>query len=275
MSAIRPAAVAGMFYENNPDRLHHEIEGFLDAASLPVRAASATPKAIIAPHAGYIYSGPVAGSAYATVKALAGRIERIVILGPAHRVYIDGIAASTAHAFATPLGNVPVDQETISILTEEFRFLRYADEVHALEHSLEVQLPFLQQIFDDFILLPFAVGGASPDQVETLLDRLWGGPETLIVISSDLSHYRSYEAAREIDDFTSDQIRQLIAAKLTGEHACGYLPISGLLQAASKRRLRCEILDTRSSGDTAGPRDRVVGYGAFAFYADEHAASAA
>lgn len=271
MSPTRPAAVAGMFYESNPSRLQQDVQGFLGEATLPAHAVSAVPKAIIVPHAGYVYSGPVAGSAYATVKALAGQIKRIVLMGPAHRVYIDGIAASTARAFATPLGNVAVDQDTIRELAEEFGFLRYADEVHTMEHSLEVQLPFLQEIFEDFVLLPFAVGGASPDQVEALLDRLWGGAETLIVISSDLSHYRSYEAAREIDGFTAAQIRQLVAARLTGEHACGYLPISGLLQAASKRGLKCEVLDTRSSGDTAGPRDRVVGYGAFAFYADEHA----
>lgn len=254
-----------MFYDDNPEQLRHDVKGFLKVADLP-DAGGPAPKAIIAPHAGYPYSGPVAGFAYATVKPLRQRIKRIVLLGPAHRVYVQGIAASTAEAFATPLGNAPVDQETIRSLAGELDFLHYSDQAHAAEHSLEVQLPFLQDIFEDFVLLPFAVGDAAPSRVEALLDRLWGGDETLIVISSDLSHYRGYEAAREIDAFTSGQIRRLAANELTGEHACGYLPISGLLGAAARRGLRCEVLDTRSSGDTAGPRDRVVGYGAYAFY---------
>lgn len=254
-----------MFYESDPGRLRHDVEGFL-AAAPDSAAVGAPPKAIIAPHAGYIYSGPIAGFAYATLKPLRGRIKRIVLMGPAHRVYVEGLAASTAGAFATPMGDVPVDQGTIASLVQEFHFVRYVDEVHAGEHSLEVQLPFLQDLFEDFELLPFAVGAASPGQVETVLDRLWGGDETLIVISSDLSHYRSYDAARQIDAFTSQQIEKLTPEGLTGEHACGYLPISGLLRAASKRGLHCRILDTRSSGDTAGPRDRVVGYGAYAFY---------
>ncbi|MFZ0486017.1 MAG: AmmeMemoRadiSam system protein B [Arenicellales bacterium] len=265
MSRIRPSAVAGMFYEDDPGRLRHDVEGYLDQAALPAGTETA-PKAIIAPHAGYIYSGPVAGFAYAALKPLRGRINRIVLMGPAHRVYVEGLAASTAEAFATPLGDVPVDQDTIRRLVQEFHFVRYSDEVHAMEHSLEVQLPFLQDLFEEFELLPFAVGAASPGQVETVLDRLWGGDETLIVISSDLSHYRSYEAARQIDTFTSEQIEKLTPGALTGEHACGYLPIGGLLRAASKRRLHCRMLDRRSSGDTAGPRDRVVGYGAYAFY---------
>lgn len=266
MNQIRPTAVAGMFYEDDPARLRHDVEGFLDRASVP-GGQEAAPKAIIAPHAGYIYSGPTAGFAYATVRPLRGRIKRIVLMGPAHRVYVEGLAASTADAFATPLGYVPVDQDGIRRLMEEFPFVHYSDEAHGMEHSLEVQLPFLQDIFEEFVLLPFAVGAASPGQVEAVLDRLWGGDETLIVISSDLSHYRSYEAAREIDAFTSGRIEKLAPEGLTGENACGYLPISGLLRAASKRGLRCRILDTRSSGDTAGPRDRVVGYGAYAFYA--------
>jgi len=265
MNRIKPAAVAGMFYDTDPATLQRDVQAFLDeAAAAPGGAGS--PKAIIAPHAGYIFSGPVAGSAYATVRGLRDRIKRVVLLGPAHRVYIEGIAASTASAFATPLGNVSVAHETIESLVGEFPFVEYADEVHTAEHSLEVQLPFLQDLFDDFELLPFAVGGASAPRVEALLERLWGGDETLIIISSDLSHYRPYDAAREIDRFTSEQIRALESGALTGEHACGYKPVSGLLRAASKRGMRCEILDMRSSGDTAGPKDRVVGYGAYAFY---------
>lgn len=267
MSSVRAAAVAGMFYDDDPDRLRRDVAGFLSEAAVADTGARPAPKAIIAPHAGYPYSGPVAGSAYATVKPLGGRIKRIVLLGPAHRVYVRGVAASTADVFATPVGEVAVDQDTIRRLAGELDFLQYSDQAHAMEHSLEVQLPFLQHLFQDFVLLPFVAGDATPAQVETLLDRLWGGDDTLIVVSSDLSHYRGYEAAREIDGFTSGQIRQLADDKLTGEHACGFLPISGLLRVAARRGLRCEVLDTRSSGDTAGPRDRVVGYGAYALYA--------
>lgn len=264
-----------MFYDDDPDRLRHDVRGFVNEAELPDAARHPAPKAVIAPHAGYIYSGPVAGFAYATVKALRQRIKRVVLLGPAHRVYARGVAASTAEAFSTPLGEVPVAQAFIGGLVGELDFVRYADEAHAMEHSLEVQIPFLQDLFDDFTLLPFAVGDAAASQVEALLERVWGGDETLIVVSSDLSHYRSYEAAREIDAFTSGEIRRLAEDALTGEHACGFLPISGLLRAAARRRMRCEVLDTRSSGDTAGSRDRVVGYGAYAFYADDDAARAA
>lgn len=266
MNAVRPAAVAGMFYDADPATLRRDVEGFLAHADRTGGGADVPPKAIIAPHAGYVYSGAVAGSAYATVSPLREQIKRVVLLGPAHRVYVEGIAASSAGAFATPLGNVRLDKDLIRELVAEFGFVHYSDDAHAVEHSLEVQLPFLQALFEDFVLLPFAVGAAVPEQVDALLERLWGGDETLIVISSDLSHFRSYEAAREIDRFTSGQIKELTATALTGEHACGYMPISGLLEAAVKRNLRCEVLDMCSSGDTAGPRDRVVGYGAYAFY---------
>jgi MEMO1 family protein len=267
MSPVRPAAVAGIFYDDNPGQLRHSVRDFLEAADVPpLDGAGDGPKAIIAPHAGYPYSGPVAGFAYATLRAMRRRIKRVVLLGPAHRVYIQGIAASTAGAFSTPLGDVPVDQATVRGLAGEPGFVRFSDQVHAMEHSLEVQLPFLQEMLEDFELLPFTVGDAAPEQVEALLERLWGGDETLIVVSSDLSHYRSYRAAREIDALTTEQIRRLEPARLTGEHACGFLPISGLLLAAARRDLRCTVLDTRSSGDTAGPRDRVVGYGAYAFH---------
>ncbi|HSH40612.1 MAG TPA: AmmeMemoRadiSam system protein B [Arenicellales bacterium] len=262
---VRHPAVAGMFYEDQPARLRRDVRGFLDRAAGAV--SEPAPKAIIAPHAGYPYSGPVAGSAYAAVKALRRRIRRVVLLGPAHRVYFRGLAASSAQAFATPLGSVPVEQDALRALcTEAGAPACYSDQAHAMEHSLEVQLPFLQEILDEFSILPFAVGDADPSDVASLIERLWGGAETLIVVSSDLSHYRGYQAAREIDSITMRKIQELDDAGLTGEHACGYLPISGLLRVALRRGLRCEVLDMRSSGDTAGPRDRVVGYGAFAFY---------
>lgn len=264
MNKARSSAVAGLFYENDPNQLIREIKGYLDQGLLA--NTNRTPKALIAPHAGYIYSGPIAGSAYATLEPIRHQIKRVVLMGPAHRVYIDGIAASSAESFATPLGKVMLDQTLIKNLVEEFDFLIYSDEAHAMEHSLEVQLPFLQQTLDEFVLLPFAVGGADPTQVETLLNTLWGGDETLVVISSDLSHYRSYVVAQEIDSFTSEQIHRLLPDQITSEHACGQIPIRGLLNEAKKREMQCDILDVRNSGDTAGPKDRVVGYGAYAFY---------
>ena len=200
MTSVPPAAVAGVFYVDHPDPLRHDVRGFLRQAALPDSGKRPAPKAVIAPHAGYPYSGPVAGFAYATVVALRERIKRIVLLGPSHRVYVEGIAASTADGFATPLGSVRIDQDTVGDLVGELGFVHYSDEAHALVHSLEVQLPFVQDIFEDLAILPFAVGEAAPIQVQALLERLWGGDETLIVISSDLSHYRGYEAAREIID---------------------------------------------------------------------------
>jgi len=267
MTHVRTAAVSGMFYDADPRALRGSVASYVQAAAGEHAPEPLSPKAIIAPHAGFVYSGPVAGHAYAALRPVRGRIERVVLLGPAHRVYTAGIAASTADAFATPLGEVQVDQAALRRVVSELDFVEFSDAAHAKEHSLEVQLPFLQEVLGHVTILPFAVGDASAGQVALLLERLWGGEETLIVISSDLSHYRSYDDARRIDRITSDQILRLAPGGLTGEHACGYRPIGGLLRAAVSRGLVCRLLDLRSSGDTAGPRDRVVGYGAYAFYA--------
>ncbi len=262
MIETRQPAVAGMFYTDDASSLRQQVGDFLRNA----KPAHHVPKAVIAPHAGYVYSGPVAGSAYAAVTALRDRINRVVLLGPAHRVAVNGVAASSAGAFASPLGEVPVDRETIARLVDDMDFVFYMDEAHALEHSLEVQLPFLQSALDRFALLPFAVGGAHPAQIEQLLERLWGGEETLIVISSDLSHYHDYTTAQQLDRYTTSRIEQLDPASLTGEHACGQIPVRGLLRAATRHHLHVETLDVRNSGDTAGPRDQVVGYGAYSFF---------
>ena len=188
------------------------------------------------------------------------------MLGPCHREYVAGIAASTASAFSTPLGDVALDRAGIRSLVEALDFVEFNDNAHELEHSLEVQLPFLQSILGEFQLLPFAVGGADPGQVEVLLETTWRGPSTLVVISSDLSHYRNYAGAQQIDRYTSDKIARLDPAGLSGDHACGQRPVCGLLRYARKHGLRCEVLDVRNSGDTSGARDRVVGYGAYLFY---------
>jgi AmmeMemoRadiSam system protein B len=220
-------------------------------------------KAVIAPHAGYVYSGPIAGSAFRLLAADAGLIRRVVLLGPAHRVAVAGLALPTAEAFATPLGEIPIDRELVRTVAE-LPQVEVSEVAHALEHSLEVELPFLQKVLADFSLLPLVVGGASPSEVREVLERVWGGPETRVVVSSDLSHYLPYEAASRLDRQTADRIERL-DGPVDPRAACGAVPVSGLLLAAKKRGLKCERLDLRNSGDTAGDRSAVVGYGAFAF----------
>jgi len=260
MSKIRQAAVAGLFYPDDADQLRSQIDQLMSAA-----AASGRPvKALIAPHAGYIYSGPVAARAYAEMAPLRGRIRRVVLLGPSHRVAFHGLAASSATAFATPLGNVPVDRAATDAVLA-LPQVRVLDAAHIQEHSLEVQLPFLQSVLDAFAVVPLVVGDASADDVAEVLETLWGGDETLIVISSDLSHYLDYASARALDAATARAIATLDPQAIDYDQACGRNPVKGLLVAARRHHLTGDILDLRNSGDTAGDRRRVVGYGAFAF----------
>lgn len=262
MPSIRPAAVAGSFYPGDAAGLAAEVAAYL--AEVGTRAAGHAPKAIIAPHAGYMYSGPVAASAYARLAPLRGRISRVVLAGPAHRVYVRGAAVPDADAFASPLGPVPVDRAGIAAL-RALPFVESSPRAHALEHSLEVHLPFLQSVLGDFSLVPVVVGDASPAQMAQLLEAVWGGEETCVVVSSDLSHYHPYAAAQALDRETCDRILRF-EADIEPDAACGAAPINGLLQLARSRGLRAELLDLRSSGDTAGGRDRVVGYASFAFH---------
>lgn len=261
MTDIRPAAVAGAFYPRQASLLASEVAGYLAAAP---RGGAAAPKAIIAPHAGYMYSGPIAASIYARLAPLRGTVRRVVLAGPAHRVFVRGAAVPSAEAFASPLGDVALDRQSISSL-RELPFVEVSDRAHAMEHSLEVHLPFLQTVLGEFTLVPVVVGDASPAEMAQLFGRLWGGAETLIVVSSDLSHYLPYEAAQAADLHTAKAILQLRDC-LEPDEACGAAPINGLLRAARERRLVAEQVDLRNSGDTAGDRDRVVGYGAFAFH---------
>ena len=259
---IRPAAVAGTFYPADATALRGAVDRLL-AAATPAAGAAATVKALIVPHAGYVYSGPIAASAYAQLRPATAGIRRVVLLGPAHRVPFRGLALPGDEQFATPLGNVPVDAAAIAAAR---RLPQVADNAlaHAGEHSLEVQLPFLQRVLGDFSVVPVVVGDATAESVAALLDLLWGGPETLIVVSSDLSHYHPYREAQLIDRATADAILGL-AARLDQEQACGATPVNGLLLAARRRGLVPALLDLRNSGDTAGDRRQVVGYAAFGF----------
>ena len=261
---VRPPAVAGTFYPADPVVLGAEVDALLSEARTPT--APGTPKALVAPHAGYRYSGPIAASAYATLRGTSEHVTRVVLLGPAHYVPVHGLAASSSDAFATPLGEVPLDIDACATACA-MASVDVNDAAHAPEHSLEVHLPFLQRVLSSFSIVPFVVGRALPDAVADVLDELWGGPETLIVVSSDLSHYHDHQTATARDRRTADAIVAGRADELTTDAACGAYPVRGMLTAARRHGLAPALLDLRNSGDTAGPRDRVVGYGSFALAA--------
>lgn len=267
MPTIRQPAVADQFYPGDPAKLGRMLDALLAAPhpSASPRSGTTPPKALIVPHAGYIYSGPIAATAYATLAPVRDRIHRVVLLGPSHRLPFMGLAATSADVFATPLGPVPIDRADVerALTLPQVRLL---DAAHAQEHSLEVQLPFLQRVLDDFTLVPLVVGEAAPESVAEVLDLLWGGPETLILVSSDLTHYLDYRTARRIDAATSKAIEALRPESIGYDQACGRAPLNGLLTLARRRGLSAEILDLRNSGDTAGSRDQVVGYGAYAIH---------
>jgi hypothetical protein len=264
-AAVRRPAVAGSFYPDDPDELRRLVRACLsEGRRLQAPALGAPPKALIVPHAGYVYSGPIAGSAYALLEPRAGEIRRVVLLGPSHRVAFHGLALSSARAFATPLGEIPLDRAGAEALAQ-LPHVRVLDAAHEEEHSLEVQLPFLQEVLGAFELLPIAAGDAAPAEVAAVIEAAWGGPETVILVSSDLSHYFDYDTARALDRAASAAIEALRPDRLDEQSACGRVPVRGLLLAARAHGLAARTLDQRSSGDTAGPRDRVVGYGAYAF----------
>ena len=258
MTTVRKPAVAGRFYPDDARVLQSTIKGYLDAAE----PGTTAPKAIIVPHAGYVYSGPVAGSGYAQLELVRKSIRRIVLLGPSHFVSVRGLAACRADVFDTPLGSVSIDTEALACVLA-LPQVEILEAAHAREHSLEVHLPFLQEILDDFQVLPLLVGNPTLDEVGEIIELLWNGPETLFVISSDLSHFHDYETATRLDRETSRLIGEMRFEELRGDRACGYKPISGLLRAARSRSLHVRIIDVRNSGDMAGARDRVVGYGAY------------
>jgi len=260
-SKVRPASVAGLFYTADPLRLRAEVQAFLTA---PAAATVAPPKALIAPHDGYRYSGAVAGAAFATLSGVADSVSRVVLIGPAHYIAVHGIAVPTVEAFATPLGQIPVDRRALASLSD-LPFVIKDDAPHAPEHALEVELPFLQAILKSFALVPLVVGNAAPQDVAEVLRRLWGDADTLVVVSSDLSHYLDSTAARRRDAATADAIERGEWRSLGPNNACGFLAVAGLLAETSSRGLNARRLALCNSGDTAGSPERVVGYGAWAF----------
>jgi MEMO1 family protein len=259
--SIRQTAVAGSFYPNNASQLTNMLDEFLSKTTININS----PKAIIAPHAGYIYSGQTAASVYSNIEKIKSQISRVVLLGPTHRVYVKGIALPTNTHFASPLGNIPIDTTTLEKICAH-SFVQFLDEAHEQEHSLEVHLPFLQKVLNNFTLLPVLVGDATPEQVSLILEELWGGNETLIVISSDLSHFHDYETAREKDNNTTQLIENFDYKNIGSKQACGCMPMRGLLKLAQEKNMSLQTVDVCNSGDTAGTKDRVVGYGAYALF---------
>lgn len=253
--ASRPPAVAGLFYPAAPDALEATVGELMRNAP----AADPDASALVVPHAGYVYSGPTAARAYAHLPTTT---RRIVLLGPAHHVALHGVASSSAETFTTPLGQIPVDQEACALLRQR-GLVATVDEAHAPEHCLEVQLPFLQTLLDDFSIVPLVVGQVDPGLVAEIIELLWDEPNMVILVSTDLSHYHDYATARRLDAATSAAIEARHPEEIGPDRACGRIPLQGLLMAARKRGLEVQCVDLRNSGDTAGDRVRVVGYGAY------------
>jgi len=260
MTLIRTPAVAGQFYSASAGELRATVATLLAEAQ---DRETPAPKALIVPHAGYVYSGPVAANAYALLQPYRDRYQRVILLGPCHRTPVHGLALSSADVYRMPMGDVPLDK--IAIASLDIPGVQIFDESHKHEHSLEVHLPFLQAVLGDFTVVPIVVGDASPELVSQLLDALWGGPETLLVVSSDLSHYLKYDEARAIDAVTCQAIEEFDAGQINHDMACGATPVAGLLIAAKRRGMQVTTLDLRNSADTTGDRGFVVGYGAWMF----------
>ena len=259
---IRQPAVAGMFYPADKKILKDDISDYLKNVKCE---AWNNPKAIIVPHAGYVYSGPIAASAYKQLIPYKDKINRVVLLGPSHRVAFNGVAVSDADFFATPLGNIPLDKKGVQLLSALPQVV-VSEQAHREEHSLEVQLPFLQEVLNEFTLIPLVVGDVERHEVAKVIDLFWGDQNTLFVISTDLSHYHSYNEAKNMDRKTSDAIENLKAEQIGYDDACGRNGLKGMITVAEEKQLSIDTLDLRNSGDTAGDKNRVVGYGAYVIH---------
>jgi AmmeMemoRadiSam system protein B len=258
---VRTPAVAGMFYPSNSRQLQADVDSYLAGCD---SSSANKPLALVLPHAGYIYSASVAAKGYSMLAKHKDQIRRVVLLGPSHRVALRGIATPSVDEFSTPLGNIAVDKQCLAAI-EEYPGVTCRDDAHELEHSLEVHLPFLQRALGEFLLVPLVVGDASPEDVSALLESFINDEHSVIIISSDLSHFLPYDVASEVDARTADKIVQK-SFDIHGEEACGCRPLNGLLHLAKSHNLDCQLLGLKNSGDTAGDRDRVVGYGAFALF---------
>lgn len=256
----RQQAVAGMFYEADPQRLRQHVDALLEGGTAP----QTTPRGLIVPHAGYLYSGGTAAAAYRCLATARGQIKRVALFGPAHRVYLQAMALPSVDAFATPLGRIELDRDAMAQVAG-LPGVCISDEAHRLEHSLEVQLPFLQRVLGEFKLVPVVVGHCPSRQVADVIDALWAMPDTLLVVSTDLSHFHDYDAANRLDRVTCERL-QARETDLQGEDACGAAVLNGLMRSRQMRSLAITLLDRCNSGDTAGNRDRVVGYGAFVLH---------
>jgi AmmeMemoRadiSam system protein B len=260
---VRPPAVAGSFYPADPSALRAALRAAFDDAVGP-DGGGEPPVALVVPHAGYLYSGTTAASAYLRLGVVRAHTRRIVLLGPSHRVRVDGLAVTSAEVFSTPLGDVPIDAAGRDVALEAGPFVRTDDAPHVAEHSLEVQLPFLQAVLDNFELLPLAVGRPSAEDVAAVLDAVWDDG-TVVVVSTDLSHYHPAADAQAMDERTAAAVVALSPERVDDIAACGAHALRGLLMAARRRELKVELVDLGNSGDVTGDRDRVVGYGAFVF----------
>lgn len=265
MSQARQPAVAGLFYPADKQTLKKDIQQYLEEANYGRDIIANEIKAIVVPHAGYIYSGPVAASAYKQIIPIKDKINRVVLLGPSHRVAFSGLAVPESDVFTTPLGSIQIDKEGLQLLADLPQVIA-SDRAHSEEHSLEVQLPFLQEILDEFTLVPIVVGDAEQHDVAEVIEKFWDDEHTLIVISTDLSHYHEYNEAKRLDRLTSDAIQNLKPNLIGYDDACGRNGLKGMLTLAEEKKMMVDILDLRNSGDTAGDKSRVVGYGAYVFH---------
>ena len=256
---VRPPAVAGSFYPLDAALLKDQVGDLLAGAE---SASRGRVRAVVAPHAGYVYSGSTAAAAFAGLEELAGRVERLVVIGPAHYVAFSGIAVPSVAAFRTPLGAVPLDRPAIDRVLDLPQIV-VNDAAHAPEHALEVELPFLQAVLGAIPVVPLLVGSVRAEEVADVLARLWD-EDALIVVSSDLSHYHDYATAKRRDAATAAAIEALDEAAIGRDDACGSLALRGVLIVAKQRGFAVQRLALRNSGDTAGDRSRVVGYGAWA-----------
>lgn len=263
MHKIKKPAVAGAFYPDEPDILNNMVEHLFDA----ITWAGSSPKAIIAPHAGYIYSGIAAACAYQCLEMMP-YIKNIILVGPSHYIAFNGVAYSDYDTFITPLGELFVNTNLIQQIAK-LPATQHFNDAFSREHCLEVQFPFLQKKLNEFTIVPLLVSGANKQTVASVLEALWGDKETLVIISSDLSHYHDYLTAQQLDSETSQAIVNLDADNIKEDSACGRIAIRGLLHLAKQKKMQAKKILQINSGDTAGDKQRVVGYGAYHFFENE------